>query len=204
MKNPSKKQLAVLNFISNYQKKNRMSPTNREICEGMGFRSTSTVHDYLIRMARNGLVDADSISIHRGLQIRAQQQPPNDFRLIPVVGDIAAGSPITAVENIEGYLPLPYEFSKNSDMFILNVKGESMINAGIMDKDQIIVTKQETAENGDIVVALIGDEATVKRFYRDEKNKSYILKPENDNMSPILLKNVNIIGRVTGLFRMNI
>ena len=188
----------VLEYIKKQIKDTGYPPSVREICAALGFRSTSSAHQYIWRLAEKGYIDKGDLKT-RAIKVVGTEPTIS----IPVVGKVAAGEPILATENIEDYMSIGESFfSKDSlrnDNFILKVQGESMINAGINDGDYIIVSKQSTALNGQIVVAMIDGEATVKRFY---KEKNYIrLQPENDNMDPIIAKDVQIIGKVIGLFR---
>lgn len=188
----------VLEYIKKQIKDTGYPPSVREICAALGFKSTSSAHQYIWRLAEKGYIDKGDLKT-RAIKVVGTEPTIS----IPVVGKVAAGEPILATENIEDYMSIGESFfSKDSlrnDNFILKVQGESMINAGINDGDYIIVSKQSTALNGQIVVAMIDGEATVKRFY---KEKNYIrLQPENDNMDPIIAKDVQIIGKVIGLFR---
>ncbi len=188
----------VLEYIKKQIKDTGYPPSVREICAALGFKSTSSAHQYIWRLAEKGYIDKGDLKT-RAIKVVGTEPTIS----IPVVGKVAAGEPILATENIEDYMSIGESFfSKDSlrnDNFILKVQGESMINAGINDGDYIIVSKQSTALNGQIVVAMIDGEATVKRFY---KEKDYIrLQPENDNMDPIIAKDVQIIGKVIGLFR---
>ena len=188
----------VLEYIKKQIKDTGYPPSVIEICAALGFKSTSSAHQYIWRLAEKGYIDKGDLKT-RAIKVVGTEPTIS----IPVVGKVAAGEPILATENIEDYMSIGESFfSKDSlrnDNFILKVQGESMINAGINDGDYIIVSKQSTALNGQIVVAMIDGEATVKRFY---KEKDYIrLQPENDNMDPIIAKDVQIIGKVIGLFR---
>ena len=188
----------VLEYIKKQIKDTGYPPSVREICAALGFKSTSSAHQYIWRLAEKGYIDKGDLKT-RAIKVVGTEPTIS----IPVVGKVAAGEPILATENIEDYMSIGESFfSKDSlrnDNFILKVQGESMINAGINDGDYIIVSKQSTALNGQIVVVMIDGEATVKRFY---KEKDYIrLQPENDNMDPIIAKDVQIIGKVIGLFR---
>ena len=188
----------VLEYIKKQIKDTGYPPSVREICAALGFKSTSSAHQYIWRLAEKGYIDKGDLKT-RAIKVVGTEPTIS----IPVVGKVAAGEPILATENIEDYMSIGESFfSKDSlrnDNFILKVQVESMINAGINDGDYIIVSKQSTALNGQIVVAMIDGEATVKRFY---KEKDYIrLQPENDNMDPIIAKDVQIIGKVIGLFR---
>jgi repressor LexA len=196
------KQQKILAFVNEYMRENGYPPSIREICKGVGLSSTSTVHAHLETLKKNGLLEkADSKS--RGLRIKKPMEDvvgENDIVNVPVVGKVAAGSPILATENLERTFPIPADFVGTSvQSFMLKVKGESMIEAGIFDGDYIIVKQQAVANNGEIVVALINDEATVKTFY---KEKDHIrLQPENSTMDPIIVKEVAILGKVIGLIR---
>ena len=197
----SPKQTEILEYIKSEIINRGFPPAVREICEAVNLKSTSSVHSHLETLERNGYIRRDPT------KPRAIEIVDDNFNLtrrelvnVPVVGRVAAGEPILAVENVENYFPIPAEFMPNSQTFMLNVKGESMINAGILDGDQILVQQQSTAENGDIVVALIDDSATVKTFYKEDGY--YRLQPENDTMEPIIVKDdLKILGTVIGLFR---
>lgn len=186
---------ALLSYVKNYQDENGYPPTVREICNDLSIKSTATAHYYLSKLEDKGLIKK------KGDKKRAISVSGNNksFITVPLVGTVTAGTPILAVENFEDYYPLPSEFNSDGAVFMLEVKGESMINAGIYSGDKIVVNKQDFASNGDIVVALIEDSATVKRFY--QKNGKIILHPENDNMEDIVLDDVLILGVVTGLIR---
>lgn len=201
----SSKQLQILRYIYDTVEKRGFPPTVREICQGVELSSTSTVHGHLSRLERKGLIVKDATK-PRALEIteegkKALGVKPTD---IPVVGDVTAGQPILAVEDIEDYFPLPPDLANDAgDLFMLRVHGESMINAGILNGDNVIVRKQSSATNGEIVVAMTDEnEATVKRFYKEKDH--YRLQPENDTMAPILLNSVHILGKVVGLYRDNI
>ena len=211
------KQQEILDYIVEQQSQKGYPPSVREICEAVGLRSTSTVHGYLSRLEKKGFIRRDPTKpraieiLDRALQeaslpAAAAEPAPSlpassvvETVDVPILGKVTAGEPILAVENIEDYFPIPVEYTHNSDVFMLKVRGESMINAGILDGDLILVRAQHTAENKDIVVALLGDSVTVKRFY---KENDYIrLQPENDFMDPILVRGCEILGKVIGLFR---
>ncbi len=188
----------VLEYIKEQIKDTGYPPSVREICAALGFKSTSSAHQYIWRLAEKGYIDKGDLKTRA---IRVKGSEPTIA--VPIVGKVAAGEPILATENIEDYMSIGQSFfsqdSLKNENFILKVQGESMINAGINDGDYIIVSKQDTARNGQIVVALIENEATVKTFY---KEKDYVrLQPENDTMNPIIVKDVKIIGKVIGLFR---
>ena len=197
----SPKQTEILEYIKSEIINRGFPPAVREICEAVNLKSTSSVHSHLETLERNGYIRRDPT------KPRAIEIVDDNFNLtrrelvnVPVVGRVAAGEPILAVENVENYFPIPAEFMPNSQTFMLNVKGESMINAGVLDGDQILVQQQSTAENGDIVVALIDDSATVKTFYKEDGY--YRLQPENDTMEPIIVKDdLKILGKVIGVFR---
>ncbi len=200
----SSKQLDILNFIKSQTQLKGYPPSVREICKAVDLKSTSTVHGHLAKLEKKEYIRRDP-SKPRAIEILDKYK---EFSLnenveiinVPIVGRVTAGEPILAVENIEDTFPLPSHLLKGSDSpFMLTVKGESMINAGIHDGDYILVQQQNVAENGDIVIALLNQEATVKRFF---KEKDYIrLQPENDFMAPILTKDVSILGKVIGLYR---
>lgn len=192
----------ILDYIKQQQMEKGYPPSVREICEAVGLKSTSTVHGHLDRLEKKGYIRRDKTK-PRAIEILdadSLQFSFKDLVHVPVLGRVTAGQPILAVENIEDTFPLPAQYLPNSDVFMLRVQGESMIGAGIFDGDQVIVKKQEYAENGDYVVALLEDEATIKTFYRE---KGYIrLQPENPSMEPIITRDVRILGKVIGLFRM--
>lgn len=196
----SPKQEQILDYIKEEILKRGYPPTVREICEKVGLKSTSSVHSHLSTLENNGYIRRDPT------KPRAIEIVDDEFNLtrreminIPVIGRVAAGEPLLAVENIEDYFALPAEFLPKGELFILKVKGESMINIGIYDDDMLVVEKKSTANNGDIVVALIDDSVTVKTFY---KENGYIrLQPENDNMDPIIVDDCTIVGRVRSLYR---
>ena len=196
----SAKQQEILEYIKETILKKGYPPAVRGICEAVSLKSTSSVHSHLETLEENGYIRRDPT------KPRAIEILDDHFNLtrrevanIPLIGSVAAGQPILAQENIENYFPVPVDLIPNQEAFILKVKGESMINAGILDGDHIIVAQQETADNGDIVVALLDDSATVKRFYRE--NSQIRLQPENDTMEPIYATDVQILGKVVGLLR---
>lgn len=191
---------AILDCIKNKIRENGFPPTVREICNEVGLRSTSTVHGYLARLEELGVIKRDpsssrAIEVTEDMSWRKKKIVPT-----PIVGSVRAGEPVLADERIETVLPLPAELIGNQVSFILTVRGDSMINAGIHEGDLLIVARQNTAINGDIVVALVdGEDATVKRFYKEADHVR--LQPENDAYEPILTKNVQILGKVVGLYR---
>ncbi|MCI6018169.1 MAG: transcriptional repressor LexA [Clostridiales bacterium] len=195
------KQQEILDYIKNCILSKGYPPAVREICEAVHLKSTSSVHSHLETLEKNGYIRRDPT------KPRAIEIMDDDFSLsrrevvnVPIVGTITAGEPILATENIQAYFPIPVEMLPNNEIFMLKVRGDSMINAGIYSGDQVIVAQQSTADNGDIVVALIDDSATVKRFYKE--NNVYRLQPENDTMSPIIVEKVEILGKVIGLMRL--
>lgn len=202
MKKLSKRQEDILNFIKEEVRKKGYPPSVREIGEAVGLASSSTVHGHLERLEKKGLIRRDPTK-PRAIEILDQEEVvhKNNIIQVPLVGKVTAGQPITAIENIEEYFPLPNTYGTSEDnIFMLEVMGESMIEAGILDGDYVIVKKQSTANNGEIVVAMTEEnEATVKRFYK-EKNH-FRLQPENSSMDPIYVDQVTILGKVVGLYR---
>lgn len=195
------KQREILEYIKEMILKKGYPPAVREICEAVHLKSTSSVHSHLESLEKNGYIRRDPTK-PRTIEIL-----DDDFALtrrelvnVPVIGTVAAGVPILAEQNIEDYLPIPAEVLPNKEVFMLKVKGNSMIEAGIYNGDKVIVAKQPNAENGDKVVALVDDSATVKTFYKE--NGHFRLQPENSSMDPIILDQVEILGKVIGLFRM--
>ncbi|MCI5494309.1 MAG: transcriptional repressor LexA [Lachnospiraceae bacterium] len=197
----SAKQREILEYIKQEILNRGYPPAVREICEAVHLKSTSSVHSHLETLEKNGYIRRDPT------KPRAIEIIDDNFNLtrrevvnVPMLGKVAAGQPLLAVENITGYFPIPAEFMPNVDTFMLKVQGESMINAGIFDGDQILVEKQETARNGDMVVALVDDSATVKTFYKEDGH--FRLQPENDTMDPIIVSDCSILGKVIGVFRL--
>ena len=197
----SAKQQEILEYIKESILKKGYPPAVREICEAVHLSSTSSVHSHLETLEKNGYIRRDPTK-PRTIEIcdDSFQMMRREMTSIPVIGRVAAGQPILATENIEGYFPLPVEYVPNADTFILKVKGESMINAGIFDGDIIFVEKTNNVRNGDTVVALIDDSATVKTFYKEAGHIR--LQPEIDSMEPIIVENCEIIGKVFGVFRL--
>lgn len=196
----SDKQREILEYIKAEILNKGYPPAVREICEADKLKSTSSVHAHLETLEKNGYIRRDPT------KPRAIEIVDENFNLtrremvnVPIIGRVAAGEPILAVENIENYFPIPAEFMPNEQTFILQVQGESMVNAGILDGDYILVEQQTTANDGDMVVALVDDSATVKTFYKE--NGYYRLQPENDFMEPIIVSDVMIMGKVIGTFR---
>ena len=194
------KQQQVLDYIKEEILKRGYPPAVREICEAVGLKSTSSVHAHLESLEKKGYIRRDPTK-PRAIEIVDDgfQTIRQEMTSIPIVGTVAAGQPILAQQNISGYFPLPVEMVPNSETFVLKVKGDSMINIGIYDGDQIFVECTNTARNGDVVVALIEDSATVKTFYAE--NGHYRLQPENETMDPIIVNEVKILGKVFGVFR---
>ena len=197
----SAKQQEILEYIKESILNKGYPPAVREICEAVHLSSTSSVHSHLETLEKNGYIRRDPTK-PRTIEIcdDSFQMMRREMTSIPVIGRVAAGQPILATENIEGYFPLPVEYVPNADTFILKVKGQSMINAGIFDGDIIFVEKTNNVRNGDTVVALIDDSATVKTFYKEAGHIR--LQPENDSMEPIIVENCEIIGKVFGVFRL--
>ena len=196
----STKQREILEYIKQEILNKGYPPAVREICEAVDLKSTSSVHSHLETLEKNGYIRRDAT------KPRAIEIIDDNFNLtrrevvnVPIIGQVAAGQPLLAVENIENYFPIPTEFMPNAETFMLKVKGDSMINAGIFNGDKILVQKQSDAQNGDIVVALVDDSATVKTFYKEDGY--YRLQPENDTMDPIIVKECSILGKVFGVFR---
>lgn len=196
----SKKQEEILEYIKSQILERGFPPAVREICEAVHLKSTSSVHSHLETLEKNGYIHRDPT------KPRAIEILDDTFNLtrremvnVPIIGRVAAGEPLLAQQNIENYFPIPAEMMPNKQTFLLQVQGESMINAGILNADYILVQQQQTADNGDKVVALIDDGATVKTFYREEG--IIRLQPENDFMDPIIVKDCIILGKVIGVFR---
>lgn len=196
----TQKQTEILEYIKSEILNRGFPPAVREICEAVHLKSTSSVHSHLESLEKNGYIRRDPT------KPRAIEIIDDNFNLVrrevvnvPILGHVAAGEPILAVENIENYFPIPAEFMPNVQTFMLTVKGDSMVNAGIFDGDRILVQQQSTAHNGEMVVALLDDSVTVKRFYKEDGY--YRLQPENDFMDPIIVQEVEILGKVIGVFR---
>lgn len=198
----SQKQIEVLLYIKSEIQRQGYPPAVREICKGVGIKSTSTVHSYLERLEVKGYIRKDPTK-PRAIEILDKN---DDFLLakkktvdVPIVGKVTAGEPILAVENIEDTYPIPIEIIKGYDVFMLKVRGESMIEAGILDGDLVLVKEQKTANNGEIIVALLDEEATLKRFFKE--SDCIRLQPENPFMEPIYSRDISILGKVIGLYR---
>lgn len=196
----SAKQQEILDYIKEEILKRGYPPAVREICEAVNLRSTSSVHSHLETLEKNGYIRRDPTK-PRAIEICDDnfQMVRTEMVSLPVVGQVAAGTPILAEENIDSYFPVPAELVPQGESFVLNVKGDSMINVGIFSGDQIFVNACNTAHNGDTVVALIDDSATVKTFYKEDGHIR--LQPENDNMDPIIVDDCRILGKVFGVFR---
>ena len=197
----SDKQREILDYIKTEILNKGYPPTVRDICEAVKLKSTSSVHSHLETLEKNGYIRRDPT------KPRAIEIVDDNFNLtrrevvnVPMIGRVAAGQPILAVENIESYFPIPTEFMPNAESFMLRVQGESMINAGILDGDNILVEKCDTAHKGEMVVALVDDSATVKTFYKEGDHIR--LQPENDFMDPIIVPDCKILGKVFGVFRL--
>ena len=196
----SSKQREILEYIKQEILNKGYPPAVREICEAVHLKSTSSVHSHLETLEKNGYIRRDPT------KPRAIEIIDDNFNLtrrevvnVPIIGQVAAGQPLLAVENIENYFPIPTEFMPNAETFMLKVKGDSMINAGIFNGDKILVQKQSDAQNGDIVVALVDDSATVKTFYKEDGH--FRLQPENDTMDPIIVIECSILAKVFGIMR---
>jgi len=200
MGNPrGESQERIFTYIQKVVSDKGYPPSVREICEATGLRSTSTVHAHLKRLEKKGLISRDSMK-PRAISLPSVLQKSDSVSSVPVVGRVTAGIPILASENIEDYISIPNALLGDGEHYILGVRGNSMIDAGIMDGDFVVIKKQQDANNGDIVVAMIEDEATVKRFYKE--NGHIRLQPENPAMKPILCKQVTILGKVVSLYRL--
>ena len=192
-------QAKILAYIEKATLQKGYPPSVREICDATGLKSTSTVHGHLIRLEKKGLLYRDSMK-PRAISVPSDHQMYRTEMInVPIVGRVSAGSPMLATENIEDYIAVPQSMLGEGEHYVLGVRGESMIEAGIMDGDYVVVRKQPTAYNGDIVVAMVEDDATVKRFYRE--NGHFRLQPENSTMEPIIVPEVTILGKVVSLYR---
>jgi len=201
------RQQEIWKFLTDYVDEHGYPPTVREIGGAVGLASPSTVHAHLANLERAGLIKRDPTK-PRALELRREPRPEParaaDVHRLPLVGEIAAGGPLLAEQNVEEYLAVPEPLAGGGEEFLLRVKGDSMVNAGILHGDLVVVRREQTAQDGDIVVALAGDdetaeEATVKRFFRDGRRVR--LQPENDELEPIFTDHVQILGKVTGVFR---
>ncbi|MBO2518868.1 transcriptional repressor LexA [Limnochorda sp.] len=194
----SERQRQILEYIRKCVEEKGYPPSVREIGQAVGLSSSSTVHGHLNRLEQKGYIRRDPTK-PRAIELLSPQHRRVPYQQVPVVGRVTAGEPILAVENVETYVPVSKEIFGDDELFVLKVRGESMIEAGILDGDWVIVRRQATAENGDIVVARLDDEATVKRFYREQGKIR--LQPENPTVEPIITDRVEILGLVVGLFR---
>lgn len=196
----SAKQQEILDYIKSQILERGFPPAVRDICEAVHLKSTSSVHSHLETLEKNGYIRRDPTK-PRAIEILDDsfQMLRRETANVPIVGRVAAGEPLLAEQNIEDYFPIPTEFLPNNQTFLLKVRGKSMINAGILDGDYVLVEQRQTASNGEMVVALIEDGATVKTFYKEEG--VIRLQPENDTMDPIIVRDVMILGKVIGVFR---
>ncbi|MBW6409538.1 transcriptional repressor LexA [Clostridium weizhouense] len=193
------RQSEIYEFLKTYTENKGYPPSVREICEAVSLKSTSTVHGHLKRLEKKGLIKRDPTK-PRALEIVELASSKKEMINIPIVGKITAGLPILATENIEDSFPIPLDYIKhNNELFMLRVSGESMVNAGIRNNDLAIIESCNNALNGDIVVALIDEEATIKRFYKEADHIR--LQPENDSMDPIIVNDCKILGKLVGIFR---
>ena len=188
----TKNEEAVFAFIQKFITENGYAPCVREVCSACNIKSTATVFNIINRLKERGLLEKSEVK-RRAIALKSKTVS------VPVVGTVAAGQPIFATENLEGYVSLPENFFAGGELFMLNVQGSSMIKIGMFDGDKVVVRKQSTAENGDIVVALVDDSATVKRFYK--KDGKFILHPETDDMQDFIFDEVSVMGKVVGLIR---
>lgn len=196
----SAKQQEILEYIKDEILHKGYPPAVREICQAVNLKSTSSVHSHLETLEKNGYIRRDPTK-PRAIEIMDDTFNLNRREMVnvPILGNVAAGEPLFAEENIEDYFPIPAEMVPNSEVFMLHVRGESMINVGILDRDNVLVQQQSTAKDGEMVVALVEDSATVKTFYKED---GYIrLQPENDTMEPIIVPDCQILGKVFGIFR---
>ncbi len=196
----SEKQLKILNFIKDEILGKGYPPAVREICDAVGLKSTSTVHGHLERLEKKGYIRRDP-SKPRAIEIIDETFMPSQKEMVsvPIIGKVAAGEPLLAVENIDDYFPIPMDYMPNQQSFMLRVQGNSMIEAGIFNEDLILVQQQNHAIDKDIVVALLDDSVTVKRFFKETDHVR--LQPENSAMEPIIVDDITILGKVIGLFR---
>lgn len=198
-KQGSERRLQIYKYIKSYVEQKGYPPSVREICSAVGAKSTSTVHRHLERLEKDGYIKRDATK-PRTIEIVENLSNKKEMVNIPIIGTIAAGKPILAVENIEDTFPLPIDYIKNrNQLFMLKIHGESMIDAGILDGDFAIIEKTNSAENGEVIAALIENEATLKRFFKESDHIR--LQPENETMKPIIVPDCTIIGRLVGLYR---
>ncbi len=192
----TRRQSQVLQYIRTKIASQGYPPSVREICSGLGLRSSSTAHAHLSQLEAKGYIRRDP-SKPRAIEVLVDQR--ENVVSVPIIGRVTAGEPILAVENLEGTLPLPESFVGTGDTFLLRVRGDSMVGAGIFDGDYVLVNRQDTADNGDIVVALLGEDATVKRFYREKE--SIRLQPENERLEPIITRDLRVLGKAIAVLR---
>lgn len=197
--NITDRQKAILDYIKKEIKTRGYPPAVREIGDAVGLSSSSTVHSHLNQLENKGYIKRDPTKPRAIEVVDFYLYPKKEMVNVPVLGRVTAGEPILAYENYDDSFPLPLEFVKSDDVFMLTIKGDSMINAGILDGDMVIVKKENTARNGEIVVALLEDEATVKRFFKEADHIR--LQPENEDYTPIITRDVSILGKVIGLVR---
>ena len=198
--NITEKQSEILEYIKAQILERGFPPAVREICEAVHLKSTSSVHSHLETLEKNGYIRRDPTK-PRAIEILDESfnLTRREMAQVPIIGRVAAGEPLLAEQNIEDYFPIPVERLPNNQTFLLRVRGDSMVNVGILDGDYILVEQRPTAENGEIVVALVEDGATVKRFFKEDGH--YRLQPENDAMDPIIVDEVTILGKMIGLLR---
>ena len=196
----SPKQQEILEYIKSQILERGFPPAVRDICEAVHLKSTSSVHSHLETLEKNGYIRRD-LTKPRAIEILDESFnfTRREMVNVPMVGRVAAGEPLLAEQNVENYFPIPMEFMPNNQTFMLRVKGDSMINIGIFDGDLVLVEQRQTARNGEVIVALVEDGATVKRFFKEEG--VFRLQPENDALDPIIVKEVQILGKVIGVFR---
>ena len=196
----SPKQQEILEYIKSQILERGFPPAVRDICEAVHLKSTSSVHSHLETLEKNGYIRRDPTK-PRAIEILDESFnfTRREMVNVPMVGRVAAGEPLLAEQNVENYYPIPMEFMPNNQTFMLRVKGDSMINIGIFDGDLVLVEQRQTARNGEVIVALVEDGATVKRFFKEEG--VFRLQPENDALDPIIVKEVQILGKVIGVFR---
>ncbi|MCI8370261.1 MAG: transcriptional repressor LexA [Clostridia bacterium] len=187
-----KNEEAVFSYIQKYMTENGFAPCVREVCAACGIKSTATVFNIINRLKDRGLLEKSDVK-RRAISLKSKSVS------VPLLGTVAAGQPIFAAESYDGYFSLPENFFSGDDLFMLNVKGSSMVKIGMFDGDKVVVRKQQTADNGDIVVALVDDSSTVKRFFK--RDGKYVLHPENDDMEDFVYDDVQILGKVVGLIR---
>lgn len=198
-KNISQRETEIINYIKHSIKSRGYPPSVREIGQAVGLKSSSTVHNYLCKLEKKGILRRDATK-PRAMEILDNEgESSKEMVMVPVLGRVAAGIPILAVENREDVFPVPFDFAGHGEFFMLRVQGDSMVEAGILEGDLVLVRQQPSVDNGDIAVALLDNEATIKRFFREDGHIR--LQPENTQLSPIIVDDVTILGKVTGLVR---